>query len=43
MAYLRLLDPALNDGEVVIGRVVTAASARGTGLGHGMTKGQDIV
>ncbi len=36
VAYLRLLDPALNDGEVVIGRVVTAASARGTGLGHGM-------
>ncbi|OLU15202.1 GNAT family N-acetyltransferase [Pseudomonas sp. PA1(2017)] len=36
VAYLRLLDPALNDGEVVIGRVVTAAIARGTGLGHGM-------
>lgn len=36
VAYLRLLDPALNEGDVVIGRVVTAASARGTGLGHGM-------
>ena len=36
VAYLRLLDPALNQGDVVIGRVVTAASARGTGLGHGM-------
>lgn len=36
VAYLRLLDPALNDGEVVIGRVVTAPSARGTGLGHTM-------
>ena len=36
VAYLRLLDPALNEGDVVIGRVVTAASARGAGLGHGM-------
>ncbi|SDI70760.1 ElaA protein [Pseudomonas flavescens] len=36
VAYLRLLDPALNDGDVVIGRVVTAARARGTGLGHGL-------
>lgn len=36
VAYLRLLDPALNEGEVVIGRVVTAASARGTGLGHSL-------
>ncbi|SHL66595.1 GNAT family N-acetyltransferase [Phytopseudomonas punonensis] len=36
LAYLRLLDPALNDGEVVIGRVVTAASARGTGVGRSL-------
>ncbi|TBU85186.1 GNAT family N-acetyltransferase [Phytopseudomonas dryadis] len=36
VAYLRLLDPALNQGEVIIGRVVTAGSARGTGLGHEM-------
>ncbi|WP_010484446.1 GNAT family N-acetyltransferase [Pseudomonas sp. S9] len=33
-AYLRLLDPARNDGHVVIGRVVTDPSARGSGLGH---------
>ena len=34
VAYLRLLDPSTQDGDVVIGRVITAASARGTGLGH---------
>ncbi|TWI57469.1 ElaA protein [Pseudomonas duriflava] len=35
-AYLRLLDPAYHDGEVVIGRVVTAPAARGRGLGHAL-------
>jgi ElaA protein len=34
VAYLRLLDPQSHDGDVVIGRVVTAAHARGGGLGH---------
>lgn len=34
VAYLRLLDPQRHAGDVVIGRVVIAASARGTGLGH---------
>ncbi|CAN7734898.1 GNAT family N-acetyltransferase [Aquipseudomonas alcaligenes] len=34
VAYLRLLDPQLNQGDVVIGRVVIAEAARGTGLGH---------
>ncbi|MNR10988.1 putative acyltransferase [compost metagenome] len=34
LAYCRLLEPALNDGQVVIGRVITAPAARGTGLGH---------
>jgi ElaA protein len=34
VAYLRLLDPATQGGNVVIGRVLTAAAARGTGLGH---------
>lgn len=34
MAYCRLLEPALNDGQAVIGRVITAPAARGTGLGH---------
>ncbi|MCW2268509.1 putative acyltransferase [compost metagenome] len=32
--YLRLLDPQSQGGDVVIGRVVTAPSARGRGLGH---------
>jgi ElaA protein len=36
IAYLRLLDPDTQGGDVVIGRVVIAASARGTGLGHEM-------
>ncbi|MGZ9704428.1 GNAT family N-acetyltransferase [Pseudomonas sp. GNP013] len=36
VAYLRLLDPALQGGDVVIGRVIVAPSARGTGLGHQM-------
>lgn len=34
LAYLRLLDPSRHAGEVVIGRVVIAAEARGDGLGH---------
>jgi ElaA protein len=34
LAYCRLLEPALNDGRAVIGRVITAPAARGTGLGH---------
>lgn len=34
VAYLRLLDPATQGGDVVIGRVVIAPEARGTGLGH---------
>ncbi len=38
MAYLRLLDPQLQGGDVVIGRVIVAPSARGTGLGHQMMK-----
>jgi len=36
VAYLRLLDPQTQGGDVVIGRVVTAPEARGTGLGHSM-------
>ncbi|WP_263146386.1 GNAT family N-acetyltransferase [Pseudomonas sp. RIT-PI-AD] len=36
LAYLRLLDPARHDGEVIFGRVVTAPQARGRGLGHGL-------
>ncbi|MNG31490.1 putative acyltransferase [compost metagenome] len=31
---MRLLDPESQGGDVVIGRVVSAASARGKGLGH---------
>jgi ElaA protein len=34
VAYLRLLDPSTQDGDVVIGRVVIAPQARGSGLGH---------
>ncbi|WP_430310257.1 GNAT family N-acetyltransferase [Pseudomonas sp. PONIH3] len=34
VAYLRLLDPQSHNGDVVIGRVVTAPSARGGGVGH---------
>ncbi|MDD0845218.1 GNAT family N-acetyltransferase [Pseudomonas sp. Gutcm_11s] len=34
VAYLRLLDPQRHEGEVVIGRVVIASEARGSGLGH---------
>ncbi len=34
VAYLRLLDPQSQGGDVVIGRVVTAPAARGGGLGH---------
>lgn len=33
-AYLRLLAPQRNGGEVVLGRVVIAPAARGGGLGH---------
>lgn len=33
-AYLRLLDPQWQGGDVVIGRVVTSPAARGGGLGH---------
>ncbi|BAN51340.1 GNAT family N-acetyltransferase [Metapseudomonas resinovorans] len=36
LAYLRLLDPATQDGDVVIGRVVSSLEARGRGLGHGL-------
>lgn len=36
MAYLRLLDPELQGGDVVIGRVITAPQGRGKGLGHEM-------
>ena len=36
VAYLRLLDPQRMQGEVVIGRVVIAESARGTGLGRAL-------
>lgn len=34
VAYLRLLDPQLQGGDVVIGRVIIAPQVRGTGLGH---------
>ncbi len=34
VAYLRLLDPQRMGREVVIGRVLVAEVARGTGLGH---------
>ncbi|MDH0647283.1 GNAT family N-acetyltransferase [Pseudomonas sp. GD03858] len=34
VAYLRLLDPQSQDGEVVIGRVVTSPEARDMKLGH---------
>lgn len=34
VAYLRLLDPVAQGGDVVIGRVVIAPEARGSGLGH---------
>jgi ElaA protein len=36
VAYLRLLDPQSQGGDVVIGRVVTAPTGRGKGLGHKM-------
>ena len=35
-AYLRLLDPQSQGGDVVIGRVLTAPQARGQGVGHEM-------
>ncbi|WP_437881977.1 GNAT family N-acetyltransferase [Pseudomonas sp. LRF_L74] len=34
IAYLRLLDPQRHAGQATIGRVATAANARGLGLGH---------
>ena len=34
MACLRLFDPSRHEGEVVIGRVATDASIRGSGIGH---------
>lgn len=34
VAYLRLLDPTSQGGDVVIGLVVIAPHARGKGLGH---------
>jgi len=34
VAYLRLLDPVSQGGDVVIGRVVIAPQVRGKGLGH---------
>jgi ElaA protein len=36
VAYLRLLDPESQGGDVVIGRVLTSAQGRGQGLGHEM-------
>lgn len=36
LAYLRLLDPSTQGGEVAIGRVLTAPAARGSGLGHAL-------
>lgn len=36
VAYLRLLDPQSQGGDVVIGRVLTAPAGRGRGLGHMM-------
>lgn len=36
VAYLRLLDPESQGGDVVIGRVVISPSARGEGLGHAL-------
>ena len=36
LAYLRLLDPESQGGDVVIGRVIVSQAARGTGLGHQM-------
>lgn len=36
LAYLRLLDPSTQGGEAVIGRVLTAPAARGSGLGHAL-------
>ncbi|XMB49333.1 GNAT family N-acetyltransferase [Pseudomonas fluorescens] len=36
VAYLRLLDPESQGGDVVIGRVIVSQAARGTGLGHQM-------
>ena len=38
VAGARLLDPARHGGDAVIGRVVTAAAARGQGLGHDLMR-----
>lgn len=38
LAYLRVLDPAVHNGRVVIGRVVSAAEARDRQLGHALMK-----
>ena len=35
-AYARLLPPAIGDGSARIGRVITAPTARGGGLGRGL-------
>lgn len=34
VGYLRLIDPIQQDGDVTIGRVVTAPSVRSRGMGH---------
>ncbi|NBA96668.1 GNAT family N-acetyltransferase [Pseudomonas sp. R5(2019)] len=36
VAYVRLLDPESQGGDVVIGRVVITEDVRGQGLGHGL-------
>ncbi|MBW8355379.1 MAG: GNAT family N-acetyltransferase [Pseudomonas sp.] len=36
LAYVRLLDPISQGGDVVIGRVVIAEQARGQGMGHAL-------
>lgn len=38
VAYARLLPPGVSYGDASIGRVVVAASHRGTGLGHELLK-----
>ncbi len=37
-AYLRLVDPGLKYAEPSLGRVITAAEARGTGLGRAVVR-----
>ncbi len=36
LAYLRVVDPGLKYVEPIIGRVITAPEARGTGAGHAL-------